>query len=307
VAPRLATVFGAALLLIATPAGATFRGHNGLIAFTRLDGKVNSIFAISPNGGSERTIAKHARDPAWSADGKHLAFDSRRSGDSNLYVADADGKNVHERSLPVTDEYDPAWSPDGKQLVFDRGGGIYLLGRSRVNANGIAARHLIGGSFRSAGKPVWSPNGKWIAFLYENVAVKQTESDVFLIHPNGSGLRELTSTGFDEGRPSWSPDGTRLLFDRYSLRKSRIIVLTLRTGRERLLVAYPALKFDSTPEWSPDGTTIAFTREHWVQAKGEEYFVPLRTIYLADANGSSVRRLTSSSEDDWAPAWQPLP
>jgi hypothetical protein len=47
-----------------------------------------------------------------------------------------------------------------------------------------------------------------------------------------------------------------------------------------------------------DGTTIAFTRERWVQAKGEDYFVPVRTIYLARANGKGVRRLT---------AWQPLP
>ncbi|NJN55447.1 MAG: hypothetical protein HC804_12240 [Anaerolineae bacterium] len=66
--------------------------------------------------------------PAWSPDNSQIAFQSTRSGNSDVYVMNADGSNV--RRLTFTDSYDgaPSWSPDGRQLVFSsRRTGAYEL------------------------------------------------------------------------------------------------------------------------------------------------------------------------------------
>ncbi len=296
---RVVSALLAAVLLCANPAGATFRGHNGLIAFTRWQGEgVEWIAAVSSDGGPELTLATDAENPAWSADGKRLAFDGPRSGD--VYVADADGGNVHELSRPVAREYAPSWSPDGKRLAFvldPRSDSVYP-GIFIATADGTALK-LVRRWDADLEAPVWSPDGQWIAFLGETGYSRHAEWDLYVIHPNGKGLRRLTHTGRDEGRPSWSPDGTRLVFARNgkASRSLDIFVLTLRTGRARLLIGDPA--YDNEPVWSPDGTTIAFVREDLGSGNG--------MIYLARANGRNVEHLTTLSTPASDLDWQPLP
>lgn len=292
---RLGAASFIALLLVAAPARATFRFHNGLIAFTRSDG---SIAAVSPRGGSERTLISNARDPAWSCDGKHLAFDSKRSGGSELYVADADGGNVRQLTRRGTLAYAPAWSPDGKRLVFVRdtadGSGIYV-----INADGSRLRTLLEYNGYHAEWPSWSPNGKWIAYDFETAYGRRAELDLFVMHSNGLGGGQLTHTAADEGRPSWSPDGKRLVFDRRRKGSDDIFVLTLRTKRQRVLIGNRA--DDAAPVWSPDGRSVAFSRADYVHDQA--------SIYLARASGRSVRRLTKPHPHSYrgGPAWQPLP
>jgi Tol biopolymer transport system component len=289
---RLPTASLAGLLIVATSAGATFPGHNGLIAFVRPVDGVDSIAVISPNGGSAITLTTHARNPAWSPDGTRLAFDSSRSGDSNLYVADAHGRNVCELTNSGANEHSPAWSPDGKRLVFVLDDGLdYEL--DVIGADGTRWRVLFKQPGYYMAAPSWSPNGKWIAFLFESVAGAgrgQTELDVFLIHPNGKGLHQLTHTVGSEGAPSWTPDGTRLLFNGRHKGRDGTVVLTLRTGRARLLAGAAS---SSNPVWSPDGRTIAFARGS--------------SIYLARPNGKNVRRLPTGSGSARDLDWQPLP
>lgn len=311
-AARLITGCVAIFVFVAAPIAAASGRHNGLIAFTRFADRSFSVGTVSPDGGPESTLVTDGLEPAWSPDGKRLAFVSRRSGDYDLYVAGADGSNLRELTRRGTDESAPAWSPDGKRLVFVRGSaggysqederfGIYV-----VNADGSHLRRVTkrAGYFQRA--PTWSPNGKWIAFLLEDsVEVMQTELDLYLVHPNGRRLHPLTQTAADEDSASWSPDGTRLLFDRDRDGSGGhdVGVLNLRTRTTRLLIA--GATDDAEPTWSPDGTMIAFTR--WTYPPDDPDFNPRGAIYLADANGKNVRRLTIDSNDAWGAAWQSLP
>jgi TolB protein len=302
---RLAIGAFFASLVVAAPADATFRGHNGLIAFTASGSLIEeaavSINAVAPSGGAELTLVPNASHPEWSPDGKHLAFDThgldpQHGGDFDLDVADADGNNLHQIARPDTDEYAPSWSPNGKRLVFVLDDGIESnrSGIYTVNPNGSALRLVRRAHGEYLDSPVWSPNGKWIAFSGEAGYARHAEQDLFVVRPNGKGLRRLTRTGSDEGKPSWSPDSTRLVFAR---RRGDISVLTLRTGRQHDLIS--GSDDDNDPVWSPDGTTIAFVRTDFVDEVG--------MIYLARANGQEVRRLTTLPTYAYALAWQTLP
>lgn len=102
--------------------------------------------------------------PSWSPDGKKIAFDSDRGGDSEIYVMDKDGTHVEQ--LTDNDNFDgnPKWSPDGKLISFesDRDGGdwdIYVM-----NADG-SDQHAITSNSSSDYTQSWSPDGKWIVYV----------------------------------------------------------------------------------------------------------------------------------------------
>lgn len=121
--------------------------------------------------------------------------------------------------------------------------------------------------------PAWSPDGKWIAFsrAFGPVVDDLVETmALFVVRADGTQVRQLTqrqlpatgNTG-EDAEPQFSPDGTRLLFQRRNVRTSRpadgvaIWTLDLRTGKERRVTPFP-LQAGDTPDWSPDGTRILF-------------------------------------------------
>jgi Tol biopolymer transport system component len=294
-----------AALLAATPATATFRGHNGLIAFDRVRDEAASVFAVDPSGGPEVMLAVDAQFPAWSPDGTRIAF--RR--DSDLYVANADGSNQHQVSPPGTYWFDLAWSPNGRRLVGvkDAGANTFSLWTMNADGSGLRPLPIRGLCCGSAIAPAWSPNGRWIAFLFlHSVGTGSvTSTDIWLVRPDGTRARRLTRTLVQEGRPSWSPDSTRLVYDRQ--RKwdpdngsdYDIVVRSLRTGRTRVLLGGAA--DDGSPVWSPDGRMIAFT--HLVDPTSNT-----RAIEVADINGRHRHALVRVAWDSvYGLDWQALP
>ena len=149
-------------------------------------------------------------DPAWSPDGRRIAFARRVRGSFDLFSVRTDGSG--ERRLTNTrgvDETSPAWSPDGSRIAFSR----YDAGLERgsgdlwtADASGRRERKLVGDEHDYAW-PAWSPDGRRIALL--------KDSQVSVMRADGGIPRPLTRPGdFKESRPSWSPDGTRLAFTR---------------------------------------------------------------------------------------------
>jgi Tol biopolymer transport system component len=111
-------------------------------------------------------------------------------------------------------------SPDGKSLTFisTRGEGfanLWLLDLASLKYQNLTHSHS--GNFR----PAWSPDGRWIAFSSDRDAnpgrfpgqwEHMQSTGIYLIHPDGTGLRRLTKAGGVAGSPSWSSDGKRVLF-----------------------------------------------------------------------------------------------
>ena len=180
-----------------------------------------------------------------------------------------------------------AVSPDGKMLAMDLQGSIWVM----PAAGGPARR--ITDLFNDAHQPVWSPDGKTIAFF----AYRDGGYDLWAVAPDGSHQHQLTWGPFDDREPVFSHDGSRIAFssDRGNPLGSdyNIFVLELRSGEIRQLTRNPAE--DMMPSWSPDDSQIAFasTRENG------------NGIWVVDAAGGAERRLANAASRVDAASWSP--
>lgn len=176
-------------------------------------------------------------------------------------------------------------SPDGKMLAMDLQGSIWVL-----PATGGTAKRITD-VFNDARQPVWSPDGKTIAFF----AYRDGGYDLWAINPDGSNQHQLTQGAFDDREPVYSHDGTRIAFssDRGSPLGSdiNIFVLDLKSGAIRQLTRNPAE--DTMPSWSPDDRRVSFvsTRDN---GKG---------VYAVDASGGEERRLVTTNARIDAASW----
>jgi len=137
--------------------------------------------------------------------------------------------------------------------------------------------------------PVWSPNGKKIAF----VSSRDKNKEVYVMNADGSEQTNLTRHRADDWTPAWSPDGTKIVFSSKRDGNWEIYVMNADGSNPTRLTDEPA--DDLSPVWSPDGRVIAFASKRdgdW-------------EIYLMNADGSNQLRLTRSPGSDLAPAWSP--
>jgi Tol biopolymer transport system component len=252
----------AALLLLSVGPGATASSslppRNGLIALNGTEG----IYVIDPSTGTRRVVPKSAEmsEPTWSPDGTLLAVSSVRDEISDVYTVKPDGT---ERTLVVENAYSPSWSPDGKQLVVVRESASYDGDElAVVDSDGSNARTLEIGAAPDAlwvSDAEWSPDGKLIAF----VTVHENGATIGFVSPDGKPV-SIPEVEFDAGSPetglSWSPDSTRLSFDRWVETKNgghyAAVVRDLATGHEAV---YDGEQHGAqSPAWSPEGDQLAY-------------------------------------------------
>ena len=159
--------------------------------------------------------------------------------------------------------FNPDWSPDGTKIVFESG----LDGALSIFTIGIDGENLTRLTNRKNNDegPVWSPDGSKIAF-FSNRRVGKDERPVslqiYIMNADGTGQRRITDEGSAlDYNPSWSPDGSRLVFQsRPEVSpgvNSLYIVGADGMGRERITDGQYS---DGSPQWSPGGNLILFTR-----------------------------------------------
>jgi len=223
--------------------------------------------------------------PAWSADGKKIAYTSYRNNRAGLYILNPFEGEITEVVSKGT-SFAPTFSPDGKKLAFcstleEGNPEIYVA----TNEGKKIKRLTFNKAIDTA--PSWSPTSREIAFTSDRGGTPQ----IYIMDAEGSNVRRISFGGSYHDAPAWSPAGDRIAYVSRVDQIFDIYVLNLRT--EQVIKLTESNARNETPSWSPDGRHLVFSSN----------LTGTIQIYTIDYDGSNLRRLTSKGESklpDWS-------
>jgi len=302
---------------------ATYPGaHNGRIAFGQraADGSSN-IFSVLPAGNGLQQFTTGSGNhlcPAWSADGRTIAYCSDVGGSWEIWTMHSDGSKQRQLTHLGGFATFPDFSPNGQNVVFGGVEGaddhteIYVVDAS--DGGGLRALTSCagfgGGCFNDT--PAWSPDGTKIVFVhaddYDEVADAPVNLQVWVVNADGTNGHPLTSDPtFKDQVPDWSPDGSKISYHAGLSGTGGIYVMNADGSDQHQLAGCAPL--DPTPcpvgddfgtAWSPDGTKILYLSD--LRGIG----INDRPVMMMNADGSDQHRLTTTPGLYAVPAWQPV-
>jgi Tol biopolymer transport system component len=241
---------------------------------------------VVAGAASTDTIRGDFECPDWSPDHHLMVFhretDSR--GDRDRPLQHWPSPDPRFALLRVPDV--STFSPSGDRMVYlltNFAGPIRSGSLVAANADGSNRKVIFEGPLtEDMAGPAWSPRGDAIAFgvggFFQRAQVKPAQ--LMRVAPDGSGLTVLTHDTVSSGMPSWSPDGSQIVYRAAHGRQRELRILDVATGRSRRLET--GSDFDTFPSWSPRGDWIAFTSK-----RDGDY-----EIYRIHPDGTGLQRLT---------------
>ncbi len=264
----------------------------GKFVFVSRDDGDADIYTVNADGtGLLALTDNNVEDvqPAWSPDGSKIAYYTwGYNAPSEVKVMNSDGSNkisiTHDPAEQDIEEDWPTWSADGTKIAFEtycdaaiQDNGTYMLNADIyvAAADGSGGDVGITDHLFYEGNPSWSPDGSKIVFVHAEIYesggnLYSTGHDIYIMNTDGSGWDQLTTDGYENMHPRWSPDGTKIVCQS----DEGICTVDLQ-GNKEVLVNY-----GGNPSWSPDGSMIIFD--------GDD------EIYIMNADGSNVKKIPLS-------------
>ena len=244
--------------------------------------------------------------PAWSPDGRRLAFVAEVDGIRQLFLRTLSSGEERRLSRERKDDIQPTWSPDGRRLAFVRA----KTSGGKLEPNDINGWHQDGGDIwavdlasgretkliEDAFSPAYSPDGTRLAFDAAWAGARR----IWAADSTGRNPRQITSDSSEavvHTGPRWSPDGSRLAFRRVEKIKSDIVAVDAASQTLTRVTNDNAISMD--PAWAPDARHIYFT-----SSRGGGLNLWRIGIGATGSNGAP-EQLTTGAGDDVQPVVAP--
>ena len=227
------------------------------------------LFIADADGSNEHPLLGLGEidyDPVWAPDGGSIVFTSDRHGSADLFRVKPDGTGLEQLTDSPAYDDQAAFAPDGKQLVFvsTRNGGtadLWTMDLKTRRAKALTSGP--GGDFR----PAWSPDGHWIAFSSDRGSTMPFAHgrwehlhivDLYVMHPDGTGLKRITEPGNFCGSPKFAADSRRVVTYCMTAEQTlanrrpspepgndtRVVSIDIATGAASDVAAGPGVKFN---------------------------------------------------------------
>lgn len=290
----LVVALTAPLIAQVNPAAAVVPGANGRIACEGgrvLPGASTTnpeVFTINPDGSGEMVLTDFPGrdgDPSWSPDGRTIAFESFRSGGSEVWTMNADGTGLTQLTFNgAPEDRGTSWSPDGSRIAyhtteFPAGAGHSSFEIMTMNADGTDKVRLTNNLFQDS-LPSWSPDGTQIAFN----SFRDGDHEIYVMNADGTNPTRITNSPGEDAHPMWSPDGSQITFHTRRFGSLDVMVMDADGSNPRLVTTNTEDTHEFFPVWSPDGTMITYT--------GNTVDTENFDVYVINVDGTGVTQLT---------------
>ena len=256
-------------------------------------GRTKELYIMDYDGFNPRRVTVNKSInilPAWSPDGRSLAYVSYRKQSADIYVASIfEGKSANLTN-GAGQNFAPSFSPDGKRIAFasSRGGGNSEIWTA--NADGSGARKLTSSPGLDTA-PCWSPTGQEIAFTSDRAGTPQ----IYVMDSEGLNVRRLTNVGNWNDAPAWNPakQFSEIAYTSRIEGGFNIAVVDFATRQVRQITE--GRGSCEYPSWAPSGRHLTFAC-----GRGAKW-----QIGVADREGRNVTMLPAGPGKNEQPDWGP--